>query len=527
MNVRSISPNFTVTAAVLILLLPFSLKSLDSQPSEVDRPSLSPDKKWEYRPDESHPKIVKAGTDEVALDLSDQPAGNGFRFATVIWAPDSKRFAFNYGQGREHATSLYQLRSDEWVTLKAPGDVDEILKLADDAIKAQVKKAGVFKKMTNLRELQWTLEVRQWIDPNTAILYASLRERAERGSDLDREDLGYFDADFLFTLKFDEAGNWKTVKTHRMSGKAAESPSPLSVLADEVLYQSPKVDYRIQATADGTALWIVPTKDPSRRKPLPGADPDNREASEFSGSPDEKWLYDDREHELYRDSGGLSFSALNKKQWFWKNAVNYASKEFHFARRDVTASSAGWSSDSARLLVNFDADLQQRFAYFNTRTKAFEQTPYLRMVNTKLQSGKPFEAFPNAQFARGGSGRYMVFAEPIDAPPSEALLKTRYDALDQKMNGLREKNLADRATRDNDAILKVIHDSYQRWNKAREDTIRIYLPFAPKLEQENRRLQFLCDLTEGEVKQLEEFVAPAAGGSEAAERPAPTPTSTP
>src|SRR5207249_958425 len=114
--------NFTVTAAVLILLLPFSLKSLDSQPSEVDRPSLSPDKKWEYRPDESHPKIVKAGTDEVALDLSDQPAGNGFRFATVIWAPDSKRFAFNYGQGREHATSLYQLRSDEWKALNAPDD---------------------------------------------------------------------------------------------------------------------------------------------------------------------------------------------------------------------------------------------------------------------------------------------------------------------------------------------------------------------------------------------------------------------
>jgi len=207
--------------------------------------------------------------------------------------------------------------------------------------------------------------------------------------------------------------------------------------------------------------------------------------------------------------------------------VNYASKEFHFARSDVTASSAGWSSDSARLLVNFDADLQQRFAYFNTRTKAFEQTPYLRMVNTKLQSGKPFEAFPNAQFTGGGPARYMVFAEPIDAPPSEALLKTRYDALDQEMNRLREKHLADRATRDDDAILKVVRDSYQRWNKAREDAVRIYLPFAPKLEQENRRLQFLCDLTEEEVKQLEEFVAPAAGGSEAAERPAPTPTSTP
>ena len=32
------------------------------------------------------------------------------------------------------------------------------------------------------------------------------------------EDLG-FGGSFLFTLKFDEAGNWKIVKTHRMSEK--------------------------------------------------------------------------------------------------------------------------------------------------------------------------------------------------------------------------------------------------------------------------------------------------------------------
>ena len=73
--------------------------------------------------------------------------------------------------------------------------------------------------------------------------------------------------------------------------------------------------------------------------------------------------------------------------------------------------------------------------------------------------------------------------------------------------------------------LSAISD--QRWNKAREEAVKIYLPFAPKLEQENRRLQFLCDLTEEEVKQLEEFVPPATGGGEAGEQPAPTTTSTP
>jgi hypothetical protein len=29
-------------------------------------------------------------------------------------------------------------------------------------------------------------------------------------------------ADFLFTVKFDEAGNWKTVKTQQMSKKELE-----------------------------------------------------------------------------------------------------------------------------------------------------------------------------------------------------------------------------------------------------------------------------------------------------------------
>src|SRR6266487_3967936 len=58
---------------------------------------ISPDKKWEYQPDESQPKVTRAGTNEVALDLSDQTGGNGFGSATVVWAPDSKRFAFNYG----------------------------------------------------------------------------------------------------------------------------------------------------------------------------------------------------------------------------------------------------------------------------------------------------------------------------------------------------------------------------------------------------------------------------------------------
>jgi hypothetical protein len=61
------------------------------------------------------------------------------------------------------------------------------------------------------------VEVRQWVDSSTAILYAGLEEAV-------RENLDEaFGAHFLVTLKFDEAGKWKIVKTHRMSDKEVEN----------------------------------------------------------------------------------------------------------------------------------------------------------------------------------------------------------------------------------------------------------------------------------------------------------------
>src|SRR5207247_786420 len=52
----------------------------------------SPDKKWEYVGGDEQ-KLVSIRTKEMALDLSDHVLGG------VIWAPDSKRFALNWGRG--------------------------------------------------------------------------------------------------------------------------------------------------------------------------------------------------------------------------------------------------------------------------------------------------------------------------------------------------------------------------------------------------------------------------------------------
>lgn len=126
------------------------------------------------------------------------------------------------------------------------------------------------------------------------------------------------------------------------------------------------------------------------------------------------------------------------------------------------------------------------------------------MVNTKLDTEKPYKAFPNVTFAGERLGSYVVFAEPIDPPPSEASLKARFTALDQEMNTLREKVLADLATRRDKSIVEFSRWSNDEWNKAREEAVQLYVPFAPKAEQETRKLQFLCDLTQKEVNGLKE-----------------------
>jgi serine/threonine-protein kinase len=198
-------------------ILKFTPEGTRSTFAASDR--ISPDKKWEYQPDESEPKITSAATNEVALDLSDQTGGNGFGSATVIWAPDSKRFALNYGQGRSHSTSLYQLHGDEWKALKSPDD--EVSDITNKLIAAQLKRSGLSEKKLSkekkyLRLISWTPKVINWVDSNTAILYASLQQvialRDEPGEMFDG-----FGADLLLTLKFDDAGNWKIVNTRQMS----------------------------------------------------------------------------------------------------------------------------------------------------------------------------------------------------------------------------------------------------------------------------------------------------------------------
>jgi uncharacterized protein YecT (DUF1311 family) len=199
----------------------------EAEPTPRPTPdSISPDKKWEYKPatDDRKPQIVKAGTDEAAGELSCDYSTCGDS-ARVLWAPDSKRFAFNWGQGRTHQTSFYQLRGDHWKALESsPGD--EASQRVESEFEAQLKRnhvseAKLEKKGLYLRFIWETDELDRWLDSNTALLYSSLQKIIAKRDDPGEMSDG-FSVDILFTIKFDDAGNWNIVKTHSMSQKEVD-----------------------------------------------------------------------------------------------------------------------------------------------------------------------------------------------------------------------------------------------------------------------------------------------------------------
>jgi hypothetical protein len=172
---------------------------------------VSPDKRWEYQGDVG---IVKADTKESVLDLFDDqeqhgaPAKSGSESgARVIWAPDSRRFAFNYreqtpGAYYDVTTTFYQLRGDEWVRLRLPVDNQSNRGQLPQLLKAHFPKGDV---ETDI------LRVRNWTDANTAILYGYCQWKSGQ------------EASFLFTLRIDPEGNSKIIESHRMSKEEAEA----------------------------------------------------------------------------------------------------------------------------------------------------------------------------------------------------------------------------------------------------------------------------------------------------------------
>jgi uncharacterized protein YecT (DUF1311 family) len=124
------------------------------------------------------------------------------------------------------------------------------------------------------------------------------------------------------------------------------------------------------------------------------------------------------------------------------------------------------------------------YLYFNTRTKSFQITPYLRKLN-KVTSD-----------ILSGSDDVLPCAEPASPLPSAKDLGARFDQLDLRLN----EKYAD-ILRQTPAGQEVFLRSTQKdWIKHRDEGLKLYLSLYPKTEKEARRLQFLGDVTAARIQ---------------------------
>ena len=178
--------------------------------------SVSPDGKWELRPGAAGEQddfvIAKAGSNETSLVLSEEEyvdgsaeaLGRAPAYANIVWAPDSKRFAFNLQPAKAYQTGqFYQLDGNTWRKLDS---LD-----SNAATFAPLERSMARQKQKLKLRADWPFltswQVRKWIDSSTALLYAHKVKRRNRRRNRSGERV------FFFTLKFDPSGNWKITRT--------------------------------------------------------------------------------------------------------------------------------------------------------------------------------------------------------------------------------------------------------------------------------------------------------------------------
>jgi hypothetical protein len=233
----------------------FVATSAFAQEQEKPRPrSVSPDRKWELRAGAGGGRapgtelrrggqddfvIARAGSDETSLVLSEDEYVDGLAealgrapgLANVVWAPDSKRFAFNLQPAKAYQTvQFYQLDANTWRKLDSLE--------SNDGTTAPIQRSmATQKKRLNLPSPDegWPImnswQVRKWIDSSTALLYA----HSKRTFEVKKETMR---AAFFFTLKFDPVGKWEIVRTREVpptgvDGLNAEERNEINSIENE------------------------------------------------------------------------------------------------------------------------------------------------------------------------------------------------------------------------------------------------------------------------------------------------------
>ena len=257
----------------------------------------------------------------------------------------------------------------------------------------------------------------------------------------------------------------------------------------EVLYTSPSGAVRIER--DGENAWLISTKDPTQRAKMPSLEGISPVDDEYHSLPNEEWIFGLRHggsclrdgdlfHRLASDKIDM-FESFNEAGW--KNAVKLGPFKRDFSAEGFCAITefVSWSFDSARLLIELRGgedkrDMHEGYIYFNTRTKKFEVTDYLRKLNKT-------------------KANVLACAEPVDPLPSEAELKTRFDTLDRRLNTRYAEVLG---KTDKERVANV-REAQRNWIKHRDEGAKFYVSLFPAAEKELRRLQFLCDVTAARI----------------------------
>jgi len=297
--------------------------------------------------------------------------------------------------------------------------------------------------------------------------------------------------------------------------EAKTSPSATASAAAEdenkpqVLKTSPSGAFRV--VQNGEDFWIVTAAEENQRTKMHSAELVIPE--EFRFSPDEKWLYVELHHgscmsgaDLYRRTDSKAAGPIgvgpfqhiepSLEDGAWAEALKQRLFTENFADEGQCAMVrfGGWSDDSGRLLLVIRGGEERRetvgrYLYYNTRTRRFELTSYLRKVN--------------AASAKSHEIDVLVCAEPVEPFSDVATLKQRFAAADKRLNENYQKMIA-KAEKE---TVPDLRRSQRDWLKARDAGLRIYLAAFSPAEKERRRLQFLIDVSRAEAEVEEEAAA--------------------
>jgi uncharacterized protein YecT (DUF1311 family) len=266
----------------------------------------------------------------------------------------------------------------------------------------------------------------------------------------------------------------------------------------DVLYTS--MSGAVHIERNGEKAWVISTKNPDHRAELPPLEGISPFDDEFHASPNDEWLFGVRSMahgfsngDLFHrvDPQHIKIAPTEKDQSFndlvWPYCVKQGVLKANYSMEEDGADTAftdfiAWSLDSSRLLVQLRGGdrhktLHSCYVYFNTRTKGFEMTNYLRKLN-KMKSDA------------------LACAEPLDPLPGEAELKTRLDGLDRQLNKKYNEVIA-QSEKDR---ISLVREAQRKWIKDRDEGAKLYASLFPAAERERRRLQFLGDVTAARIE---------------------------